>query len=125
MSTTTPATSCVRSTADAPIRLTLDIAPDTESQFFVDLSLDVSQAGVFAATYRDIPVGSLVTMFCAAFGEEIELHGEVVWQRDAGDDSSPGVGVRLCDLTPACRQAIERFCRIWAPLYYEIDAVAA
>jgi uncharacterized protein (TIGR02266 family) len=125
MSTPNPPASSPDLSADAPIRLAIDVSPDSESHFFSDLSGELSQGGIFVATYRDVTVGTPVSVVCCVDDQELVLCGVVAWQRDAGADSSPGIGVRWSTLSPSCQDAIERFCRRRAPLYYEVDLVAA
>jgi uncharacterized protein (TIGR02266 family) len=108
-----------------PIDLAIELSADSESHFFVDLSGDLSRGGIFVATWRDIAVGSLVRIACRLLGEVFVLRGMVVWQRDAGEGASPGLGVLLARLAPAPRATVERFCRAREPLYYEVDALAA
>jgi uncharacterized protein (TIGR02266 family) len=110
---------------DASFDLTIDVSFDSESHFFVDLSCDLTQGGIFVTTYRDIAVGTNVAIACRLLDDEIELYGVVAWQRDAGDGCSPGIGVTLGVCPPATRAAIERFCTYREPLFYEVDAMAA
>jgi uncharacterized protein (TIGR02266 family) len=124
MSTPTPSASSVGTPSDAQIRLAIDVSPDSESHFFVGLSGELSQGGIFVATYRDLTVGTVISIACHLHDEEHVLHGVVVWQRDAGVDSSPGIGVRFEEPSSPCRAAIERFCRLRAPLFYDVDLAA-
>ena len=125
MKTTLSPASPAAPSADAPIRLAIDVSPDSESHFFADLSGELSQGGIFVATYRDVTVGTPVSVVCCVDDEHLVLCGVVAWQRDAGAESSPGIGVRWSELSPSCQETIERFCRLRAPLYYEVDLAAA
>jgi uncharacterized protein (TIGR02266 family) len=109
----------------APIDLAIELSPDSESHFFVDLSGDLSHGGIFVATWRDIAVGSHVRIACHLSAEVFVLRGVVAWQRDAGEGTPPGLGVLLAHLAPASRVRVERFCRAREPLYYEVEALAA
>jgi uncharacterized protein (TIGR02266 family) len=105
--------------------LTLDVTPSSESHFFADLSGDMSRGGLFVATYRDIAVGTAVSIACNVLGAPLRLTGVVAWHRDPGPDAAPGLGVRLAAMSPEARRAIDRFCATREPLYYEVDLLAA
>ncbi len=129
MSSPNLSASSARPSVDAPIRLAIDVSPTSESHFFVGLTGDLSQGGLFVATYRDLAVGTPVIVACRLGDDEGEdevlLFGLVAWQRDAGEGAFPGIGVRFGDLSGPRLAVVERFCRARAPLFYEVDLVAA
>lgn len=106
----------------ASVVLDVDVAPDSESHFFVDLSGDASHAGIFVATWRDIPVGTAVVVEASLPGGRIVVSGHVRWVRDAGCEAGPGIGVALEALSES---DIARVARFWAecpPYLYEVEA---
>ena len=117
-----PPPSSSRSTSTPARSLEVDVAPDSESHFFVDLSGDVATAGIFVATWRDIPVGSRVDIVSELSDGPIAVSGRVRWVRDAGPESWPGIGVALEDVAEGDLARIARYCAEWAPYFYEVDA---
>jgi hypothetical protein len=98
-----------------------EIEFELDTQFYVGLSQDVSDIGVFIATYREIPVGTLLGLFFELpCGTKIAAPGEVRWIRDTVNGGRPGLGVALTYLSDASLAAIRRFCEVHAPLFVEI-----
>jgi uncharacterized protein (TIGR02266 family) len=104
-------------------RTTLDVevSLDSESHFFVDLSGDVSEGGLFVATYRVLERGTVVLLRFCIFGETLEVDGVVRWRRPAMDDlATPGVGVSFRDLPAKARTLIESFCQRRPAFYHDV-----
>lgn len=115
--------------APAPERRTSDRAPyltelefGEDAQFFTGLSLDVSDGGLFVATYQPIPLGTrLVLCFELPNGASVEARGEVRWVRREGDDGGrPGVGIAFTELPADARDHIAALCRERPPLYLDL-----
>ena len=100
----------------------VDVAPDSESHFFVDLSGDVTTAGIFVATWRDIPVGAAVSIVSELPDGPITVAGRVRWVRDATSDSWPGIGVALEGVSEGDLARIAAYCAELPPYFYEVDA---
>ena len=98
----------------------LEFTEDTH--FYAGLTQDISQGGVFIATYRLLPVGSnLELAFDLPDGTRIKTRGEVKWLREnASNGARPGMGVAFSNLPEDTLHAIDRFCRERPPLYMEI-----
>jgi uncharacterized protein (TIGR02266 family) len=82
--------------------------------FFTGFTENISEGGVFVATYQLLPVGTeLNLMLKLDGGDEVPVRGEVRWLRDLhADDTSgvmPGMGVRFVDLDADLENAIQRF----------------
>ena len=108
----------------APVPLEVDVAPDSESHFFVDLTGDVAHAGILIATWRDIPVGTTVTIASKLPDGPLVVAGQVRWLRDAQCETGPGIGVALDGLQVGEVARIARFCDERPPYFYEVEAPA-
>lgn len=108
----------------ASIRRTLevDIGLHSESNFYSGLSEDLSEGGLFVATYRVLSVETAVRVtFALPTGSPITADARVVWIRDRPvGDSPPGMGLRFDDLPPDAETAIRRFMKQRPPLLYDV-----
>jgi uncharacterized protein (TIGR02266 family) len=102
-------------------KLEANVGATTESNFFVGFSGDISEGGVFVATYLTLSVGDLVELTVTLPGGFAKtLPGTVRFVRDPMDmDSEPGIGVRFDRLDDEARELILRFIRKRAPLFYD------
>lgn len=108
-----------RSDPRIPCELNVEFEDDT--QFFAGLSLDVSRGG-FIATYRLLPIGTLVGLrfTLRRGGAEIRARGQVRWVREtATTEGRPGIGVSFTDIAPDAVAAIEAFSTIRPPLVFD------
>jgi hypothetical protein len=108
--------------SSAAVALDVDLAPDSESHFFVDLSGDASHAGIFVATWRDIPVGRAVVLAASLPDGRIVVSGRVRWLREACCEGGPGIGVALEGLSERDIALLTRFCAECPPYLYEVEA---
>jgi len=101
--------------------LEANIGATTESNFFVGFSGDISDGGVFVATYLSLPVGAKVSVLVTLpGGYEQSIPGTVRFVRDPMDmDSEPGIGVKFDRLGSDARELILRFIRKRPPLFYD------
>lgn len=93
-----------------------------DSQFYAGLTQDISQGGVFIATYDLLPVGRRLQLeFDLPDGTHVSANGEVRWLREtASPTSRPGMGVAFLDVAPDSLKAIEEFCKERPPLYMDL-----
>jgi uncharacterized protein (TIGR02266 family) len=105
--------------------LTAEVGLRSESNFYTGFSDDVSEGGLFIATYTLLPVGSkLEVSFWLPSGHEVICTAEVRWVRDtrSSDDHghvSPGIGVRFTGLTSDHLSAIRHFMDMRPPMFYD------
>jgi uncharacterized protein (TIGR02266 family) len=93
-----------------------------ENNFFAGLSMDVSEGGVFVATYEPSPIGTnLMISFVLPDGHSVTTPGVVRFLIDARGDIPPGMGVSFADLAHEDLKAIRKFCKTRRPTYYEMD----
>ena len=104
------------------LQLELELEFKEDTHFYAGITQDLSQGGVFVATYRLLAVGTLLWLaFDLPDGTHVRTRGEVRWIRGEQDGSlRPGMGVAFVDLPEPSLRAIEAFCRERAPLYIEI-----
>jgi uncharacterized protein (TIGR02266 family) len=101
--------------------LEANVGATTESNFFVGFSGDISEGGVFVATYLSLPIHTKVDVLVTLPGGfHKSIPGTVRFVRDPMDmDSEPGIGVRFDRLDEEARDLILRFIRKRPPLFYD------
>jgi uncharacterized protein (TIGR02266 family) len=101
--------------------LEANVGATTESNFFVGFSGDISDGGVFVATYLTVEPGTKVDLLITLPGGfEQRIPGTVRFVRDPMDmDSEPGLGVKFDRLDKDARELILRFIRKRPPLFYD------
>lgn len=117
-----------RAWARAPIEAAISLT--SQHNLYAGIANDISEGGVFVATYQPLPVGSEVAIdlsFEAVGGPRLLVNGEVRWHR--GDtpsgDAAPGMGLRFLDLRAEARQWIAEFVRQREPEFFDDPAEAA
>ena len=106
------------------VALSADIGLHSATQFFTGLSGDVSNGGLFVATWAPLPLGTDVTVaFVLPGGHPVTATGRVAWLKDAqgsGEaEGSPGMGVSFTALSESDRYAIEKFLARRPALFHE------
>lgn len=100
-----------------------NLGASSETNFYVGFSGEISEGGVFVATYNTLDVGSLVSVHLSLPGGfEFKVPGHVHFVRDPmdmNDDAEPGMGLRFEALAPDQRELILRFVRKRAPMFYD------
>ena len=116
--------------------LSLAITMQGDNNFYAGLSEDLSEGGVFIATYHVLPLGTpVVLQFTLPSSEEpITVNGTVQWVRgpdatachqsvfSGGRDAphiKPGLGVRFHDLDRATRTVIRDFMEQRRPVFFD------
>jgi uncharacterized protein (TIGR02266 family) len=105
------------------LSLELELEFKDETHFYAGITQDLSQGGVFIATYNVFPVGSRLELgFQLPDGAEVRCRGVVRWVRGEGepDEERPGMGVAFTELSEQALSAIAKYCRKRAPLYMEL-----
>lgn len=101
----------------------LEVNLDSDSNFYMGLTENISEGGLFVATHRYKPLGTLVTLSFRVPNrpEPITLRGEVRWLRPANgrNEVHPGMGIQFVDVGPEELAAIRTFIRKREPLFYE------
>jgi uncharacterized protein (TIGR02266 family) len=96
---------------------------ESESNFYMGLSENLSEGGLFIATHLVKPIGTTISVSFLLPGpaEPIKATGTVRWTREYSEtsDVGPGMGVRFEALTPREAGAIRQFLAARAPLYFD------
>ena len=98
----------------------VDVSLTSESHFFAGLTGDISEGGVFVATWRPVAVGTKLELVLALPRGAVTVRGEVRWVRGSMDGSAPGLGVAFDALDAESRSRIDAFCAERAPWYYDL-----
>lgn len=97
----------------------------SESNFYAGFTEDISEGGVFVASYALLPVGSRVSIEVALPGNfEIQASGVVRWLRySEGDEDSapPGMGIQFDAISDDDRELIREFVENREPYFYDAD----
>lgn len=98
----------------ARVPYVVEVTFTSEHNFWTGFTQDLSSGGVFMATPKEVPVGTIVQfeLRLPDTGTPWMVRGEVRWNRAqgaAGADSPPGVGVRFIDLDKKLEAKIASF----------------
>jgi uncharacterized protein (TIGR02266 family) len=97
----------------------------SESNFYTGFTDNISEGGIFIATYNHAPLGTKLTLEFSLpdEGPPIRVEGEVRWLREFNPSSevSPGMGFRFCDIDDESKNRVENFCRGRDTLFYDED----
>jgi uncharacterized protein (TIGR02266 family) len=103
------------------VRLEVEISLASDNQFFTGLTRDLSNGGVFMATYKRLPLGCGVVLHLTLPDGDLAARGTVRWHRDGTHDAPPGMGIAFDVLDADAWQRIARFCQERDPLFYDED----
>jgi uncharacterized protein (TIGR02266 family) len=97
----------------------VDIGLLSESHFYTGLTRDISNGGVFVATYDPKPPGTPVRLYLVLpNGRAVSASGVVRWTSEARAEIAPGMGIAFEDLSQEDLDAIAEFCASRPPLYH-------
>lgn len=100
----------------------LDIHYGSEHNFYAGFIENISDGGVFVATYELKDVGDTVALaiYLPDRAMPVTGLGEVRWIRDTHQQNvSPGMGIRFVELDRGGAAAIEQFVRRREPMFYD------
>jgi uncharacterized protein (TIGR02266 family) len=97
-----------------------EISVSSDSQFFTGLAGNVSNGGVFLATYRPLPKGERVSLRISLPEGEVLATGTVRWTREASSGATPGLGISFdSPLDGDTLERVLRFCALREPLLHD------
>jgi uncharacterized protein (TIGR02266 family) len=100
-----------------------EIGFQSESNFYTGFTEDVSEGGLFLATYDCRPLGApLYISFTLPNGHLVSVEGIVRWVREYNHkepNMMPGMGVQFTSLKTDDKVAINRFLTQREPMFYE------
>jgi uncharacterized protein (TIGR02266 family) len=94
-----------------------------DTHFTTGITQDLSEGGVFVATYQRLPIGTSVFLAFDLPGQHrVEVRGEVRWIRSEQPDAGtrPGLGIAFTEMSSAALASIVEFCGTVPARYYEI-----
>lgn len=101
----------------------IEIDFESEHTFFSGFSENLSDGGLFVATYAPRKLGERLHVRFSLPGLErpIDVHVEVRWLRDydASAEIVPGFGAAFLDLDDRDRDSIHAFLKHRAPLFFD------
>lgn len=101
----------------------VNIGATTESNFYVGFSGEISEGGVFLATYDTLAEGTLVNaLVTLPGGFETKVKGHVRFVRDSMDfdsEAEPGIGIQFESLDAKTRELVMRFIKKRPPLFFD------
>lgn len=101
--------------------LEMEIGLESDSNFWVGFTENISLSGVFVATYMAKPIGSkLAIALTLPPNEVIHIQGTVRWQRAASTDGWPGMGVQFENVSAEDEAKIRKFLSLREPLFYDV-----
>lgn len=102
-----------------------DIGFYSDTNFYTGFTGDISDGGIFIATWNLLPVGTTLTVsFVLPGGHQVLAEGRVTWVRDTDTPElgvHPGMGVFFERLSGPDRQAIQTFIEQRSPLFFDDD----
>ncbi|MDJ0765269.1 MAG: TIGR02266 family protein [Myxococcota bacterium] len=105
------------------IAIEADIGFQSDTNFFMGFTEDISTGGLFIATYDVREKGSLLSVnFTLPDGHLISAQGIVRWVREYNEttpDIVPGMGVQFEDLDPNDKEMIYHFIEKRPPIFYD------
>jgi uncharacterized protein (TIGR02266 family) len=105
------------------VGLCVQVGLQTDSNFYTGLTEDISEGGLFVATYKLLPAGSEMALtLTLPDGYEFRVTAVVRWVRDPHDPNSemgPGMGVQFVNLEPHHHDAIRTFIKLRDPMFFE------
>ncbi len=105
------------------LSLAVDVSLNTEHNFYMGLTENLSEGGLFIATFDSVPIGTRLELTLNLPGmAPIRTQAEVRWQREHSEytaDMAPGIGVRFLALTEPQQTAIRSFLTQRDPILFE------
>jgi uncharacterized protein (TIGR02266 family) len=103
----------------------LEVTMESETNFYMGLTENLSEGGLFIATHVYKPLGTQieVSFKLPDMSEPVKVTGTVRWVREYSEtsDTSPGMGVRFEHIGPEHTEQIRRFLAARDPLFYDED----
>jgi uncharacterized protein (TIGR02266 family) len=103
----------------------IDISLESETNFYMGLTENLSEGGLFIATHAVRPIGATVEVSFSLPDCEgrIRAKGTVRWVRLFGDasDTSPGMGLRFDEISAEGQAEVRKFIEKRPPLFHDAD----
>ncbi len=104
------------------IPLEVQVALESDHNFYTGISKDLSEGGIFVATVDPPTVGTEVGFQLLLSGESFLIYGVVVWIRSvsaSSNDAPAGCGIRWLNIEDGALDTIRRFISLRETDFYE------
>jgi uncharacterized protein (TIGR02266 family) len=108
--------------------VSLMVSIDSESNFYVGFTENLSDGGVFVATHAPRPIGCAVNLVIALPNQmPIRAKGTVAWIREYSDanEAVPGMGIRFDQISANDVKRVLEFARARQPMFFDGEIVVA
>ena len=114
--------------AEEPTRLEvrLVVSVESESNFYIGFTENLSEGGVFVATHAPKRIGSTVDLVIVLpLQAPIHAKGTVRWVRpyQEPEGTAPGMGIRFDELSTDAADRIREFTQSRPPMFFDDDSV--
>jgi uncharacterized protein (TIGR02266 family) len=103
----------------------LEVTLESEHNFYLGLTENLSEGGLFIATHLLRPIGATVAVSLKLPNspQPISATGTVRWVRQYSEtsDTGPGIGIRFEQLPPEHTNVIRQFLAARTPLFHDED----
>lgn len=97
----------------------LEVGFESESNFYVGFTEELTAVGVFVATYSPKPIGSRVELgITLPDGQTVRVPAVVKWLREPSADTWPGMGMEFERVSPEDETRIAKFLSLREPMFY-------
>ena len=104
------------------VAVELSVTMESDHNFFMGFSENISEGGLFIATHQVLPLGhELDLTFTLPGGREVKTRARVQWVRPynaANSDAAPGMGVQFIGLDESVHEWIVAFVQKRDPLFF-------
>ncbi len=108
----------------ARIEVRLVVGIESESNFYIGCTENISDGGVFVATHSLFKIGSRVDLTIAMrYQEPIKATGTIRWLRPYSEtnETPPGMGIRFDSLSEEDAERIREFANCRQPMFFDDD----
>lgn len=103
--------------------LSIEVTLESENNFFMGLTENISEGGVFVATHslREVGARLEVELKLPGLAEAVRLQAVVRWVRlfQEGSDVPPGLGLQFLDVPDRAARAIREFVQSRDAIFWE------
>ncbi len=102
--------------------LEVEVSLESDNNFYAGITGNVSQGGLFIATYTPPPMDSIVALDLRIEGKVFRLRGLVCWVREpsrATEHAPAGCGLQWVALPTPALEVIDRFVKKRETLFHD------
>lgn len=110
------------------IAVAVEVNLMSENNFYLGLTENLSEGGLFLATYDTLPIGTQVDLAIHIPNTPpIPVEGRVQWIRmqdilsKTESDMVPGMGIQFTSFSEESKSAIQKFLQVRDPLFFDND----